>query len=73
MIPGSGRSPGEGSGNPLQCPGLENSMDRKAWWGFHGVAELDTNDGLILHFEEKVAYVLRNVSYFFKLHRYSLL
>ena len=30
-IPGSGRSPGEGSGNPLQCSGLENSMDRAAW------------------------------------------
>ena len=27
--------------------------------------ELDTNDGLILHFEEKVAYVLLNVSYYF--------
>ena len=26
-IPGSGRSPGEGNGNPLQCSGLENSMD----------------------------------------------
>ena len=34
--------------------------------------ELDTNDGLILHFEEKVAYVLLNVSYYFKLHRYTL-
>ena len=49
-------------------------MDRKAWWAtVHGVTELDTTDGLILHFEEKVAYVLCNVSYFFKLHRYSLL
>ena len=31
-IPGSGRSPGEGNGNPLQNPCLENSMDRGAWW-----------------------------------------
>ena len=30
-IPGSGRSPGGGSGNPLQCSCLENSMDRGAW------------------------------------------
>ena len=29
-IPGSGRSPGGGHGNPLQCSGLENSMDRGA-------------------------------------------
>ena len=31
-IPGSGRSPGEGNGNPLQYPCLENPMDRGAWW-----------------------------------------
>ena len=30
-IPGLGRSPGEGSGNPLQYSCLENSMDRGAW------------------------------------------
>ena len=30
-IPGSGRSPGEGTGYPLQYSCLENSMDRKAW------------------------------------------
>ena len=32
LIPGSGRSPGEGNGNPLQYPCLENPMDRGAWW-----------------------------------------
>ena len=31
-IPGSGRSPGEGNGNPLQYSRLENPMDRGAWW-----------------------------------------
>ena len=31
LIPGSGRSPGEGNGNPLQCSCLENPMDREAW------------------------------------------
>ena len=32
MIPGSGRSPGEGHSNPLRCSCLENPMDREAWW-----------------------------------------
>ena len=32
-IPGSGRSSGEGSGNPLQYSCLKNPMDRRAWWG----------------------------------------
>ena len=31
-IPGFGRSPGEGNGNPLQHSCLENPMDRGAWW-----------------------------------------
>ena len=39
-IPGSGRSPGEGHGNPLQYSCLENPMDRGAWWAtIHGVAK----------------------------------
>ena len=38
-IPGSGRSPGEGNGNPLQYSCLENPMDREAWRAtVHGVA-----------------------------------
>ena len=32
LILGSGRSPGERNGDPLQCSYLENSMDRGAWW-----------------------------------------
>ena len=31
-IPGSGKSPGEENGNPLQHNCLENSMDRDSWW-----------------------------------------
>ena len=31
-IPGSGRSPGEGNGNPFHYSCLENSMDQRAWW-----------------------------------------
>ena len=42
--PGSGRSPGEGNGYPLQYSCLENSMDREAWWGYSpwGHEESDT-------------------------------
>ena len=32
LIPGSGRSPGGGNSNPLQCSCLENPRDRGAWW-----------------------------------------
>ena len=31
LIPGSGRSPGRGNGDPLQYSCLENPMDREAW------------------------------------------
>ena len=37
LIPGLGRSPGEGNGNPLQYSCMENSMDRGTWWAaVHG-------------------------------------
>ena len=37
LIPGSGRSPGEGNGNALQYSCLENPTDRGAWWAtVHG-------------------------------------
>ena len=40
LIPGSGRSPGEGNGNPPHYSCLENSMDRRAWKAtVHGVAK----------------------------------
>ena len=40
LIPGSGRSPGGGNGNPLQYSGLENPLDGGAWQAAgHGVAE----------------------------------
>ena len=45
LIPGSGRSPGRGHGNPLQYPCVENPMDRGAWQTtVHGVTESDTTE-----------------------------
>jgi len=42
-VPGSGRSPGEANGNPLQYSCLENPIDRGAWWAtVHGVAKSQT-------------------------------
>ena len=42
-ITGSGRSPGEGNGNPLQYCCLENSMEGRAWWAtVHGVVKSRT-------------------------------
>ena len=46
MIPGLGRSPGEGKGYPFQFSRLENSMDYKV----HGVAESDTTEWFSFHF-----------------------
>jgi len=56
LIPGSGRPPGEGNGNPYQYSCLGNHMDREAWWATtHGVSEesdmtskINNNNSLIL-------------------------
>ena len=43
LIPGSGKTPGEGHGNPLQCSCLEKPMDRGAWQAtVHGAAKIRT-------------------------------
>ena len=51
-IPGLGRSPGEGNGNPLQYSRLENPMNGGAWWAaVHGVAKSqDVTEQLHFHF-----------------------
>ena len=46
LIPGSGRSPGGGNGNPLQYSCLGNSMDKGVWWAtVHGVTTTSRNNG----------------------------
>ena len=53
-IPGLGRSPGGGHGNPLQDSCLENSMDRGAWWPtVYRLTESDTTEQLSRHAKEK--------------------
>ena len=54
-IPGLGRSPGEGNGNPLQYSCLESPMDREAWVGYspRGLKESDTTEWL--HFNPRWA------------------
>ena len=43
LVPGLGKSPGEGNGNPLQYSCLENPMNRRACWAtVHGVTESQT-------------------------------
>ena len=54
LIPGSGRSPGEGNGNPIQNSCLRNPMDRGAWWAtVHEIAKswipLNTHTHTLTH------------------------
>ena len=60
-IPGSGRSPGEGNGNPLQYSCLENPIDRGSWQAtVHGVAKSQTQlSATSLHFKEVKLSVLK--------------
>ena len=71
-IPGLGKSPGGGNGNPLQYSCLENPMDRGAWRAtVHGVAKRQTQLSVSMHihthtstyFEKKL--YLKNIKYLF--------
>ena len=53
-IPGSGRSPGVGNGNPLQHSCRQNPVDRGAWWAtVHRVTESDTTEHI---------HIIKNIS-----------
>ena len=58
MIPGLGRSPGEGKGYPLQYSGLENSLDCSSPWGCE---ESDTTKQLSLHLTPLVAQTAKHL------------
>ena len=54
-ISGSGRSAGEGNGNPLQYACQENPRDRGAWWAtVHGVAKSQTQLSTFTYLQELV-------------------
>ena len=59
-ISGSGRSPAEGNGNPLQYSCLENPMDRGAWQAtVHGVAKSQTQLNDFTHILDEETKALR--------------
>ena len=62
MIPGSsGRSPGEGNGNPLQYSCLENPMDGGAWWAtVHGVTRSQTRLSDFTSLHPLLAHIYKN-------------
>ena len=58
-IPGSGRSPGEGNGNPFRYSCLENPMNREAWWvESMGLQRADMTERLILSHFHFLAFVI---------------
>ena len=66
-IPGSGRSTGEGNGNPLQYSCLENPMDGGTWWAIvHGVAKSRTrlSDFTFTFFHFHTPTIKKNKRYF---------
>ena len=73
-IPGLGRSPGGGHGNPLQYSCLENTMDREALWAtVHSRKDLDTTEAICTRahlfystcFKEPAFHFIYNFFYFF--------
>ena len=74
LIPGLGRSPAEGNGNPLQYSCLENYMDRGAWWTtVHGVTKswIRLTD---FHFQgDLVSFLYEFLSSFFFLYHFVTL
>ena len=67
MIPGWGRSPGEGHGNSLQYSCLENSIDRGAWRAtVHRVKEWDMTEQLTLSLSRLITQILQTYTKLFE-------
>ena len=60
LIPGSGRSPGEGNGNPLQYSCLDYPMDRGAWWATESQRVEVTSPGPHKLFRGKAGFYLKS-------------
>ena len=70
LIPGSGSSPGEGNGSPLQWSCLENSMNREAWqFTVHGIAksQIWLRDFTLLQFQKISAFLHFSLLYYYSL------
>ena len=65
LIPGSGRSPGVGNGNPLQSSCLENSMERGDWWAIlHGATKSPTQLSTHTHMQGLSGYIIAKLGQF---------
>ena len=75
LIPGWGRSPGEGNGYPLQYSCLENPMDRGAWWAaVHGVAKSQTwLSSIMYRCKWKILSMAQVLNYLAYIHLFSLI
>ena len=63
LIPGWGRSPGEGNNNPLQCSCLENPMDRGDWWAtVYRITKSQTQLSIYIHM-----YILFQILFHYRL------
>ena len=65
LIPGSGRSPEAGDGDPLQNFCLENPMDRGAWQAtVHGVTKIWTQVSTHVHTHDAGFFLVKDIAYF---------
>ena len=68
LIPGPGKPPGEGKGNPLQYSCLENPLDRAAWWAtvYGVIKELDMTKRLNNNLKNYVQRLLSEIVWIYK-------
>ena len=69
-IPGSGRSPGEGNGNPLQYSCLENPVDREAWWVLQSTGSQESDPTEQLNHHHSISTNQENTSSIIDTHKF---